>query len=119
MKRWIGWIGVFVLSGFLFPVEGLAANLVMRRNGPTTELALLGQGPFHATEAQVTDARLVEVPGSALLLALWNEHDPGGPPVPHYAFSFDGQTFTSAQETSYEIGLSRLETVYKERGIFP
>lgn len=109
MKRWIRVIGVFVLSGFLFPADGLAANLVIRRNGPMTELALLGQAPFHSTEAAVADARLIEVPGSALLLALWNEHDLGGPPVPHYAFSFDGQTFAFARETSYEIKLAPTE----------
>ena len=96
-------IGVLVLSGFLFPVDGLAANLVIRPNGPSTELALLGQASFHSTRAALTDARLIEIPGSGLLLALWNEHVPGGPPVPHYAFSFDGQTFAFARETSYEI----------------
>jgi len=109
MKRWIRLIGVFVLSAFLFPEDGLAVNLVIRGNGPTTELALLGEAAFHSTPAAVTDARLVEVPGSALLLALWNEHAPGGPPVPHYAFSFNGQTFAFARETSYEIKLSPTE----------
>ena len=106
MKTGIRLSGTFVLSGFLFSVTGLGATLVIQGGGATTELALLGANPFHSTEARVTHARLVEVPGSALLLALWDEQDAGGPLVPHYAFSFDGQTFRSAQETSYEIGLS-------------
>jgi hypothetical protein len=103
MKRSNLWIGVFVLICCLFPVPGRAADLVIQSGGSATELALLGQAPFHVTAAQVTDARLVEAPGSMLLLALWNEQAPGGPPVPHYAFSFDGQTFAVARATSYEI----------------
>lgn len=39
------------------------------------------------TEAELTDARLIEVPASTVVLILWNERAAPGEVVPYYAIS--------------------------------
>ncbi len=65
----------------------------------------LGGAPFHETAAAVEDARLVGVPGSATVLALWNERDAQGAVTPHYAISLDGAAVDVVRPTSYAVRL--------------
>ena len=51
------------------------------------------------------DPTLVSVPGSAVMLKLWNEVDATGGSAPHYAISLGGGEFSKARATSYELKL--------------
>ena len=90
---------------FLLSVQALASELCVTQDGPHTELSLCGSQPFHTTEAEVTDAGLIAVPDSTVLLVLWNEHVPPADPVPHNAISLDGEGESVAlvQDASYEL----------------
>jgi len=50
-------------------------------------------------------ARLIDVPNSSVVLALWEETDASGASVPYYGISLDGRDFVRTTPTSYELGL--------------
>ncbi len=79
--------------------------LNVAQNGATSSLQLGARAPFHVTSAAVEDARLVGVPESSTVLALWNERGAGGAVTPHYAISLDGSTVDSVRATSYAVRL--------------
>ena len=93
---------VVVLS---FGVPCAGAELCVNPNGTHTELGLCGGQPFHTTESVVTDARLVSVPGSEVVLVLWNEASGGANPVPFYAISENGAEVQWVRRTSYDLKL--------------
>lgn len=66
--------------------------LIVRTSGQTTELLLNDPQapPFHATQREVQSARVVGVPGSTIVLSLWDEIQADGRLVPFYAVSLDG-----------------------------
>ncbi|MFM9996726.1 MAG: S8 family serine peptidase [Phycisphaerales bacterium] len=64
-------------------------------------VTLPGGAVIHSTDRPISGARTVHVPGTPIVIALWNE---GG--TPFYAYSLDGQTLSGrARETSYTVGL--------------
>ncbi len=50
-------------------------------------------------------ARLIEVPGSQVVVALWEEPGPSGTSVPYYGISLDGRDFVHTAPASYVLGL--------------
>ncbi len=52
-----------------------------------------------------SQARLIEVPNTPVVLALWDEADARGAAVPYYGVSLDGQDFVRTAPAIYEIGL--------------
>jgi len=81
-------------------------DLNVRVDGTRHSLGLPDTAPFHTTERPITDARLIDLPGSSIRLAVWRERVDGRDGVvPFYAISFDGRQFTRARRTSYEIKL--------------
>ena len=55
-------------------------------------------------DAGVPDgARMIAVPGTSVVLKLWDARGPNGVVVPHYAISRDGAAFSAPRPTSYEI----------------
>lgn len=74
-------------------------------DGDLRTFTLEGDEPFHETANGVSDVRLVGVPDSAILLILWDEQDPNGLCVPHYAISHDGVFVTRCQDTTYDLWL--------------
>ncbi len=101
-------VGLGVMS--LAVVQGRAAEtdppgLEVGRSGAVIGLSLGEGNPFHTTEREVINARLVEVPGSSVRLALWEELPPGGQAVPFYAISLDGENMARVRRTSYALKL--------------
>lgn len=97
---------VFTLA---LSVPAVGSELCITQTGSRTELSLCGSDPFHTTEAGVADARLIAVPGSTLLLILWNEGIPPGDVFPYYALSLDGREVQRVRKTSYELKLAYAE----------
>ena len=81
---------VIAVLSLIAPAAG--AELCMSTDAGQTQLSLCGRTPVHSTAAAVTDARLIEVPDSTVVLVLWNETPAGGATVPYYAVSLDGQS---------------------------
>jgi hypothetical protein len=94
-----------LVLALLLSVQAGASELCVTQDAGRTELSLCGGDPFHSTEAEVTDARLVTVPDSSVLLVLWNERSAGPGAVPYYAISLDGQEIALVRRTSYELKL--------------
>lgn len=82
-----------------------ASELCITQNATQTQLALCGNDAFHSTHAVVTDARVVGIPGSSILLVLWNQASPGAEAIPYYAVSYDGTEVPRTRRTSYELRL--------------
>ncbi len=62
-----------------------------------------GLGVIRRTADPVRRARVIQVPGSSLLLVLWEEEPPAGPTVPYFALSPDGRSVAALQATSYDL----------------
>ncbi len=99
-----------LLSAVLLALPGAAFGqqvpLTVHVSPAGTQLEHAG-AVFHSTAAEVRDARLVEVPSSDQVVALWEERA-GNDWLPFYAISLDGQSFATIKQTSYELML-RLE----------
>jgi serine protease AprX len=70
-----------------------------------TTFMLEGGEPFHETGSAVHDVRVVVVPGSTILLVLWDEEAPDGTCWPHYGVSYDERSVARLQRTSYDLEL--------------
>jgi len=105
MRRRIPFVSVFVLSAVLMTAPAAGGELCLSSEGNQTRLSFCERAPFHATTAQVTDARLVEVTGSSVSVVVWNETPAGDATVPYYAVSLDGQSVNAVAPTSYELRL--------------
>jgi serine protease AprX len=81
------------------------ARLSVNTSGAQTTLALDGAEPFHATANQVLEPRLVEIPDSPGVAAVWQELQPDGTVAHSYAISLNGRTFARARETDYRLKL--------------
>jgi len=88
----------------LSPAEG-GVGLAVTADGQAYNIGLSGAEPFYSTARKVSDERLIDVPGSPVLLALWRETSTSGDVVSHYAISLDGQKFSRARATSYILRL--------------
>ncbi len=104
--HWIPCCSVLIIV--LFVTQARAVQLIVDTNGGVTDLSIDAQPPlyppFHTTAATVTEATLIDVDGS-LLLMHWKETI-GGNTVPYYAFSFDvGQNVSRVRRTSYDLRL--------------
>lgn len=80
-------------------------TLIVRADSAGNALRLSDGVAFHRTSNEVIDHRLIDVPGSAVRLALWTEVLPGGETVPFYAISLDGQDMATVRHTSYMLKL--------------
>ncbi len=69
-----------------------------------TSIALPGETPFHTTSEKVTGDRLLELPGSRIRVALWNQTDAAGTMTPYYAIGRDG-AMGEGKATSYRLRL--------------
>lgn len=85
--------------------EGHVPRLMVGIQGAQHSLSLLDTIPFYTTERPITDARLIKVPGSDVMLALWEERSGSGERLAFYAISHDGQRFARARQTSYALKL--------------
>ena len=94
-----------ILVVSLLGAKASGQNMVVQHVASRTEHSLQGGPPFRTTEDRVTDARLIGVSDSTLLVALWNERAGAGRIVPHYAVSLDGVGFFLPRSTSYVIRL--------------
>ncbi len=68
------------------------------RSGPPSE--------HHERGGVPTDARTIDISGSAVRLALWEERSITGQAVPWYAISLDGERFQRVTQTTYDINLA-------------
>ncbi|MCP3905245.1 MAG: S8 family serine peptidase [Planctomycetes bacterium] len=77
---------------------------MMRIAAPVAVLAL---SLSSLSPAATGDApRFVTVPGTAVVLKLWEGPDTTGRRAPHYAISLDGAEFSTPRTTSYDLKLS-------------
>jgi len=81
------------------------SGLTVRADGQGNALSLANGKPFHRTANEVTDERLIEVPGSPIRLALWVENVPDAGAVPFYAITLDGHRVATVRRTSYALKL--------------
>jgi hypothetical protein len=58
-----------------------------------------------ATAGKARGAQLIRVPGSPVVVELWEGRDASGAVSPYYAISLDGRTFSKPRPTSYQIKL--------------
>ncbi|UCC31960.1 MAG: S8 family serine peptidase, partial [Phycisphaerales bacterium] len=105
MNRSHGCVLVYVIVILVCAGYTTGSDLCVTQNDTNTELSFHGNEPFRITESDVTDARLVQVPGTEVLLALWNEAEPGRDAVPFYAISLDGMDVKWVRRTSYDLDL--------------
>ncbi|MDY7108970.1 MAG: S8 family serine peptidase [Planctomycetota bacterium] len=70
-------------------------------------LALLGATASSAPDGagRTRGAQLIRVPGSPVVVELWQQRDGNGAVRPRYAISLDGRTFADPRPTSYQIKL--------------
>ncbi len=107
MRR-IGVFGVLALGAVAMASDGPALSgqsptLAVASETSGYQLGLSGAEPFRVTPNVVSDERLVAVPGTSVVVALWNETSPSGDVSPFYAISRDGETFSRPRDTSYMI----------------
>jgi serine protease AprX len=96
---------IFVVIARSALADNPSARLTMNTDGAQTMLALDGAAPFHATADQVRELRLVEIPDSPGVAAVWQELKPDGTVGYGYAISLDGRKFARARETDYQLEL--------------
>lgn len=82
--------------------------LVVRRVGSLYEISRQGGEVFHSTRARVSNARMINLPGSPAKVALWNE-GVGRATVPYFGVSLDGLEFQRVTNTDYRIMLRYAE----------
>ena len=81
-------------------------QIALQRGANGIELSIDSQTPFHVTSNPVSQQRLIAVPDSEVVLALWQEQAPNGQKTPWYGISRDGgKSFVSVTRTSYKIGM--------------
>lgn len=99
-------VGIFlVLVGSGGAQSSPPPDLVVRQTSSGYELSLGNGLAFHITNREARNARLVEVPNSTVLIALWDEVASDGQVFPFYALSPDGQEMTRVRQTTYELKL--------------
>jgi len=90
--------------GFVCPaVDALAAESPTGGEDREHAVRVDGLGVIRTTADTVRRARVIRVPGSTLLLALWEEQPAAGPAVPYFAISADGQNVAGLRATSYDL----------------
>ena len=98
--------GLALLSALLLVLPALAQqpladDLVLHADAAGTTLALPGNSAFHETTQTVLNARLIDVPGTPVRLATWDELQDDGNVQPFYAISLDGHSMNTVRATSY------------------
>ena len=74
-----------------------APVLIVETGESGTVLRLAGEEPFHRTANDVSGQRLVKVPGTDTVAALWNETGPDGRIVPFYSVGRNGWRSTATR----------------------
>ncbi len=82
----------------------LMQPIAVRKVGAEYQLALEGRPPLRVTDKAIHNARMLRVPDSVTIVALWEEGEPGST-QPFYAISRDGERFSFARATSYDVKL--------------
>jgi hypothetical protein len=97
-------LGVCLAAHGFAAAQGTPA-LGLDRTPGGVQLSLNGEAPFHTTANAVTQTRTLQVDGTEVVVALWNE-TADGLVTPHYGISLDGgASFAKITATSYEIGM--------------
>jgi hypothetical protein len=90
-------------SGTVAAASGTASIDVTRaRDG--VHLSLAG-GAFHQTTNTVLNPRVVAVPGTPTILALWEERAADGSVQPMYGIALNGMSFNIVRPVEYVLGL--------------
>ncbi len=88
------------------PLLGLAlASLVLSPSMASASSSVPIARSSAQPQAAIQESRTIEVPGSTLKLALWNERSKDGLLVAHYAISQNGVDFNFSTATDYSIML--------------
>jgi hypothetical protein len=95
------WLNLFLALSF--PSFAAAPSIEVRHGAQGNVITLLPIGQFHSTFNQVENQRVVQVPNSRVLLALWEERTASGQRLPFYAISLDGERIWRLAQTSYEL----------------
>jgi len=82
-----------------------AEELLVSTSELRTTLSLGDEPPFHVTTAHVTNPRVIHVPGSSVVLALWTERTGSHGDQAFYALSKDGKRVDQVRMTSYHLQL--------------
>jgi len=103
------WLCLVAAVGTADAQSTQAGAFALQRNSGGLELSLGTQAPFRVTQNEVENQRVIAVPGSEVVIALWNERAANGQTTPWYAISQDaGQSFVSVTRTSYDIGMDHV-----------
>ncbi len=103
------WVRLFILAlvptGSVRGQEGDNTGLTILRQEQVMILSLGTADPFHTTQNEVTNARVVDIPGSTTRLVLWEERAAETAPAPFYAIALDGVSVDLMTDTSYDLFL--------------
>lgn len=98
-----------ILTHMVLPSITIAASLSVQTSGTTTTLRVDADPPFRSTQSAVSQATLVQISGTTLILVHWRETPSGGIATPFYAFAHDGHQFTYVRPTDYTLRLRYAE----------
>ncbi len=97
-------ISTLLSSMLVVGFAGADIDVVTKRVGSSTELAIVGGQTFHRTRDRVAGLREIAVPGSRTTLFTWNEVGRGGSKS-FYAISTDGKSMQRVTESDITIDL--------------
>lgn len=101
-EKEIRWAAVVALC--LASLAWAQAGLVAHSDGSRYTLTLDGQTPFHVTDRPIVNERLIGVPGSPAVAAVWDELNQGQPRH-MYAISLDGRSLSRVRQADLTIRL--------------
>ncbi len=90
------------------PSTAAVESLVVRRAGASFEVSRNDGTHVRTTNARVTDGRLIRLPGSSGMVAVWNETT-GRTTKPFFGVSLDGGEFQRVTEADVKIRLKYAE----------
>jgi serine protease AprX len=79
-------------------------QLLVQTEGSESILSTTETGAFHRTTRQVSDNKLIALPGNNLRVMTWKERGDGRE-IPYYAVSLDGKTVSRVAEADYNLML--------------
>ncbi len=95
---------ITILAGALLAASGQIPELVVESTRAGSVVRYSDGLSLRTTGAKVASARSIEIPGSPVRIAMWNEGSKGVS-TPYYAISLDGRTVHRVTPTSYNVEL--------------
>jgi hypothetical protein len=82
-------------------------SLVSLANGRAAGAASFNivNDPLYTGSGEISNERIIEVGGTSIVLATWDEQNGDGESVYYYGVSLDGSSFVRVSPASYELGL--------------